>query len=117
MLAEARALNAVIKAETSETMQQLDLKAHYDSVTGLPNRQLFADRLQQAIVSHERDGKPIVLLFLDIDNFKTVNDSLGHLVGDKLLKAAAERIRLAVRESDTVARIGGDEFTVPFERC
>uniref|UniRef100_UPI0001BE6637 EAL/GGDEF domain protein n=1 Tax=Methylococcus capsulatus TaxID=414 RepID=UPI0001BE6637 len=83
-----------------------------DTVTGLPNRQLFCDRLLQALAAHERDGNPVVLLFLDVDNFKSINDSLGHLVGDRLLRATAERIRTAVRDGDTVARIGGDKFTI-----
>jgi diguanylate cyclase (GGDEF)-like protein len=112
LLEDARKLNAEIRSETEKAIEQLDIKAHYDSVTGLPNRQLFCDRLLQAIAAHEREGNPVVLLFLDIDNFKPVNDNLGHLVGDKLLRAAAERIRTEVRDSDTVARIGGDEFTI-----
>ncbi|WP_367025795.1 EAL domain-containing protein [Methylococcus sp. ANG] len=112
LLEDARRLNAEIRSEAEKAIEQLDIKAHYDSVTGLPNRQLFCERLLRAIAAHERDGNPVVLLFLDIDNFKPINDNLGHLVGDKLLRAAAERIRAAVRDSDIVARIGGDEFTI-----
>lgn len=112
LLEEARKLNAEILSETAKAIEQLDIKAHHDSVTGLPNRRLFCDRLRQAIAAWERNGKPVVLLFLDIDNFKPINDGLGHLVGDRLLRAVAERIRTAVRDSDTVARIGGDEFAI-----
>lgn len=93
-------------------MQQLDLLAHYDSLTGLPNRLLFTDRAQQAILQHKRDGGHLALLFLDIDNFKIVNDTLGHPFGDLLLQQAAQRIQSVLRQSDTVARLGGDEFAV-----
>lgn len=87
-------------------------KANYDSLTGLPNRQLFLDRIQQALGKAERDGDAAALLFIDLDHFKDVNDTLGHEAGDLLLQEAAERIRGCVRHSDTVARLGGDEFTV-----
>ncbi|HWP00915.1 MAG TPA: EAL domain-containing protein [Methylococcus sp.] len=93
-------------------MQQLDFMAHYDGLTGLPNRLLFADRARQAILRHKRDGGHLALLFLDIDNFKIVNDTLGHPLGDALLKQAAQRVQGVLRQSDTVARLGGDEFAV-----
>lgn len=93
-------------------MQQLDFMAHYDPLTGLPNRLLFADRARQAILRHGRDGGHLALLFLDIDNFKIVNDTLGHPFGDALLKQAAQRVQGVLRQSDTVARLGGDEFAV-----
>ncbi|MEO5677856.1 MAG: GGDEF domain-containing protein, partial [Usitatibacter sp.] len=80
--------------------------------TGLPNRLLFHDRLAQQIAQSKRNSRPFALLFLDLDKFKPVNDGLGHAAGDELLKAVASRIREQVRESDTVARFGGDEFTV-----
>ena len=86
--------------------------AHHDSLTGLPNRLLFNDRLSQAISLAKRDARQFALLYLDLDRFKQVNDSLGHTAGDELLQAVAARIRRQVRESDTVARVGGDEFTV-----
>lgn len=86
--------------------------AHHDSLTGLPNRLLFNDRLQQAISLAKRNNRQFALLYLDLNKFKPVNDTLGHTAGDELLKGVAERIRHQLRESDTVARIGGDEFAV-----
>jgi diguanylate cyclase (GGDEF)-like protein/PAS domain S-box-containing protein len=94
---------------TEERIQQV---AHHDSLTGLPNRLLFNDRLQQAISLARREARQFALLYLDLDRFKPVNDSLGHAAGDGLLQAVAKRILRQVRESDTVARVGGDEFTV-----
>lgn len=86
--------------------------AHHDALTDLPNRALFYDRLQQVLVQAKRGMHPAALMFLDLDRFKTVNDTLGHHIGDQLLQEVANRIRTCVRESDTVARLGGDEFTV-----
>jgi diguanylate cyclase (GGDEF)-like protein/PAS domain S-box-containing protein len=85
--------------------------ANYDSLTGLPNRRLFRDRLNQEIKKSERIDQPLALFFIDLDQFKEVNDLLGHDVGDLLLADAARRISGCVRQSDTVARLGGDEFT------
>lgn len=86
--------------------------ANFDSLTGLPNRRLFYDRLDMAIRKAKRTGLSLSLLFLDIDQFKGVNDTLGHSIGDVLLEEAACRVRSCLRETDTVARLGGDEFTV-----
>jgi diguanylate cyclase (GGDEF)-like protein/PAS domain S-box-containing protein len=92
-----------------ERMQHL---AHHDVLTDLPNRALFNDRLQQALAQVKRDQAHLALLFLDLDKFKPVNDKLGHAVGDLLLKEVARRLQHCVRESDTVSRVGGDEFVV-----
>jgi len=86
--------------------------AHHDALTDLPNRVLFQDRLQQAVVRARRTGLLLAILFIDLDNFKDVNDVHGHELGDHLLKAVTERLRNCTRESDTVARLGGDEFAV-----
>lgn len=86
--------------------------AHHDLLTGLPNRRLFLDRLDQEIKHAKRDSLPLAVLFMDLDGFKEVNDSVGHEVGDRLLQGVAERLSGCVREDDTVARMGGDEFTV-----
>ncbi|HJV74634.1 MAG TPA: EAL domain-containing protein [Noviherbaspirillum sp.] len=87
-------------------------QANFDSLTGLPNRHMFRDRLEQEIRKSHRAGLPLALMFIDLDRFKEVNDTLGHAVGDNLLKEAAQRLTSCVRESDTVARLGGDEFTI-----
>jgi diguanylate cyclase (GGDEF)-like protein/PAS domain S-box-containing protein len=89
--------------------------AFYDSLTGLPNRRLLLERLRQAQVSGNRSGRNRALLFIDLDNFKTLNDSMGHHVGDMLLQGVARRLAACTRESDTVARLGGDEFVVMLE--
>jgi len=86
--------------------------AHHDPLTNLPNRTLFLDRMRMALRQAKRSGERITLLYLDLCNFKSVNDSLGHAVGDEVLRQIGGRIRSSVRESDTVCRIGGDEFTV-----
>ncbi len=87
-------------------------QANYDTLTQLPNRRLFTDRLEQGIKVAHRENQQLALLFVDLDRFKEVNDTLGHHMGDELLVEAAQRISSCVRESDTVARLGGDEFTV-----
>ncbi len=86
--------------------------ALHDALTGLPNRTLLADRMEQNILRSKRSGGRLTTLFIDLDNFKTVNDSLGHKAGDTLLKTVADRMVNAVRASDTVARLGGDEFVI-----
>lgn len=92
--------------------KRLHSLAYYDALTDLPNRELFKDRLNNAIAQARREHWQVALMFLDLDRFKVINDTLGHTVGDALLKVVAEKLRQCVRESDTVARLGGDEFTV-----
>jgi diguanylate cyclase (GGDEF)-like protein/PAS domain S-box-containing protein len=98
--------------ERKRTQDLVQHMAHYDALTDLPNRALFSDRLQQALVAAKRDKSHMALMFIDLDKFKPINDEFGHHVGDMLLKEAARRMQDCVRESDTVARIGGDEFVV-----
>jgi len=95
-----------------QSEEMLWQQANFDSLTGLPNRSLFLDHLSQEIRKAKRTGIPMALMFLDLDGFKDVNDTLGHDMGDILLKEAAYRLQGCVREVDTVARLGGDEFTV-----
>ena len=87
-------------------------QAHHDSLTGLPNQRLLADRMSQALTHAHRMENRAAILFLDLDRFKNVNDSLGHAMGDALLREVAERLRALMREDDTVARLGGDEFVI-----
>ncbi len=98
--------------ERKAAEEQVQFLAYYDALTGLPNRTLLRDRLAQALASARRRREKVALLFLDIDRFKTINDSLGHSAGDLLLKEVAKRLKSWAREQDTVARLGGDEFLV-----
>jgi diguanylate cyclase (GGDEF)-like protein/PAS domain S-box-containing protein len=98
--------------ERNETQQRIEFLAHHDPLTGLPNRLLLRDRVEQARAQATRMQSRVALMFLDLDRFKTINDSLGHPVGDVLLKEVVERLRSCVRESDTVSRQGGDEFII-----
>ncbi len=102
--------------ERKQTLERLLHTAQYDQLTHLPNRQLFLDRLKTALARARRDGKRLSLLFIDLDRFKDVNDTLGHAMGDLLLQRVAQRLLECVRASDTVARLGGDEFVVLIER-
>ncbi len=99
-------------AERKRAEAQIARLAHYDPLTELPNRVLFQKHLSEALARRARDGQQLAVHFIDLDRFKTVNDTLGHPLGDALLRVAAERLRGCVREGDTVARLGGDEFAV-----
>ncbi len=98
--------------EQRRAAEQIQKLAHYDVLTGLPNRALLIDRASQALSLARRSQAPVALMYLDLDHFKTVNDTLGHRIGDLLLVAVAERLQAAVREHDTVSRQGGDEFVI-----
>ncbi len=98
--------------ERKQANERLQYMAQYDVLTGLPNRTLFDDRLQVALAAAKRNEQRLSLLFIDLDHFKSVNDRFGHAVGDLLLQEVASRIQTCVRESDTVCRIGGDEYVV-----
>jgi diguanylate cyclase (GGDEF)-like protein len=98
--------------ELSNANQHLQFLATHDNLTGLPNRFLFFDRLDQAIKKSRRQKHRFALLFLDLDNFKRINDSFGHVTGDKVLQKVADYLAQTVRDSDTVARLAGDEFTI-----
>lgn len=101
---------------TSRKEARLYHLAHYDQLTGLPNRLLFMDRLQQGCAQAERNGEVLGLLFIDLDRFKRINDTLGHAVGDAVIREVAQRIVGALRETDTVARLSGDEFAAILTR-
>ncbi|MCD8554450.1 EAL domain-containing protein [Seleniivibrio sp.] len=97
-------------SEVKQGEEKLKYQANHDTLTGLPNRQLFNDRLEMAIAYAKRHNQKIAVIFIDLDNFKNVNDTLGHYVGDILLQKVAEILKSCVRTEDTVARLGGDEF-------
>jgi diguanylate cyclase len=105
-----RAVRYAIERKRAET--ELAHQALHDALTGLPNRSLFIDHLQLALAQTSRSNEKLAVLFLDLDGFKTINDSLGHDVGDAVLVEVAERLRVTARAGDTVARFGGDEFTI-----
>jgi diguanylate cyclase (GGDEF)-like protein len=98
--------------ERKRAQERIRHLAHHDALTGLPNRLLLLDRLEQAVAQARREGQGFAVLMLDLDDFKDVNDTLGHPLGDQLLCAVAERLRRAIRQVDTLARFGGDEFVV-----
>jgi diguanylate cyclase (GGDEF)-like protein/PAS domain S-box-containing protein len=107
--------NADLKREIAECRNyeiQLLHQAHHDSLTGLPNRELFFDRLSQALAFEDRHKNLLALMILDLDNFKAINDTKGHVAGDSLLKEVAKRLQACMRTYDTVARFGGDEFVI-----
>ncbi|HSA60727.1 MAG TPA: GGDEF domain-containing response regulator [Nitrospiraceae bacterium] len=109
----ARSIRYAIERKRAE--ERLTYLAQYDQLTGLVNRTLFRDRLVQAMARSKRLQQPLGLMLADLDRFKAVNDTMGHAVGDQLLKAVADRLQECVREVDTVARMGGDEFTIILE--
>lgn len=101
--------------ERKKAQDKIQHMAHHDALTQLPNRNLYIERVERAIIRAERSGKPLAILFVDLDKFKPINDQLGHEAGDAVLKAVAERMLTCVRHSDTVARFGGDEFVAILE--
>ena len=107
--------SAAFRAAEHEQIDELSRQAFHDSLTELPNRALFADRLEHALARMNRREGSIAVLFLDLDEFKEINDRLGHQAGDQLLTAVAQRLRGCLRPEDTVARLGGDEFTILLE--
>ena len=104
-----------VEDELHEQKLILDHQAHHDALTGLPNRVLLNDRLDHGIKKSKRNNSKFALLFIDLDYFKEINDSLGHIVGDKVLKIVAQRLNESIRKEDTLARLGGDEFTIIME--
>gem|GEM_PF-1527559 len=115
MLQKARRLVA-IAVERHQLSQRLIRQALYDPLTQLPNRTLFATSLEQALLAAEREERSVAVLFIDLDDFKAVNDTLGHLAGDEVLRLAAERLATCIRKADLLSRLGGDEFTVLIAR-
>jgi len=98
--------------ERKKYEERLTYLAHYDALSGLPNRALFQDRLEQGLAQSEREGWITAVMFIDLDRFKVINDTLGHAAGDKLIMAVAQRVSETVRSGDTVSRLGGDEFAL-----
>ena len=112
-LKEQRFFVAIVRDVTERKLVEHRIKhmAHHDHLTGLPNRSLFIDQLEHAIKLAKRRNHKTAVLFLDLDGFKQINDTLGHEAGDQLLKEVAARLKIVIRESDVAARMGGDEFT------
>jgi diguanylate cyclase len=110
--ASLRAISDGLEEKVRQRTAQLAYQAQHDYLTGLPNRVLFEERLERAVASAHRYGRKLAVLFLDLDGFKAVNDTWGHDAGDHVLKQVARRLPLGLRNSDTLARFGGDEFVV-----
>ena len=108
-------LNTRDVSERKAFEEQLQHQAFHDSVTGLANRALFKDRVEHALERQGRDQEPVTVLFMDLDDFKTINDSLGHAAGDRLLGEVGDRVKNTLRQADTAARLGGDEFAILLE--
>ncbi len=111
---DSKSFTAIIRdiSERKRQQEHINFLAHHDSLTGLPNRILFGDRLEHSLELARRKKGSVALLYIDLDNFKPVNDTLGHEAGDIVLKNVARRLQENIRTSDTVARVGGDEFVV-----
>ena len=101
--------------ELTRRQEELAFLATHDALTGLPNRTLILDRVEQMLVRSRRSQTPVAALFIDVDNFKSINDTLGHGVGDELLRAVAARLDGVVRDIDALGRLGGDEFVIVAE--
>ena len=114
VLVESGVVHATVVdiSDRKRAEEQIEFHAYHDVLTHLPNRKLFTDRLRHSMTRSKRTGRSVAVMFIDIDHFKTINDTLGHTAGDELLLEMARRLRDCVREDDTVARLGGDEFTV-----
>lgn len=111
-VANGRDLLDIITRRKQAVLYQM---AHYDALTGIPNRSLFADRLERACLDADRSGRLVALLFIDVDRFKQINDSLGHSAGDEVLRQVVARLKACARQVDTVARLAGDEFVILME--
>ena len=109
---EARVKRKDLERMVQDATAELTFRANHDALTALPNRRLFADRLEQAIAMGRRHGEKVALLYIDLDGFKVVNDTLGHALGDFLLNEVVKRMKSRLRQCDTLARVGGDEFTL-----
>ncbi len=112
---DAYAAQITVAVQNTSLGDRLHRQAFYDTLTGLSNRALFMDRLEHALTRRERNGESLAVLFLDLDNFKEINDSLGHMAGDELLARVADSLKNVLRASDTPARFGGDEFAILVE--
>jgi diguanylate cyclase len=109
--------NQALNRRLAAMVGELEHRAFHDGLTNLPNRALFRERVGHSLRRRSQAATPLALLFVDLDDFKTVNDQLGHAAGDDLLVAVASRLKICVRDEDTVARLGGDEFAILLEQA